>query len=88
MTAINMIIDLVVRFFTYAYNWIRQAICKLVRNSNAIRIPMNVQNGLSMVKKKLSELELELGTSDITSEIISKALGGRLSVKREKNFYI
>ena len=36
-----MIIDLVVRFFTYAYNWIRQAISKLVRNSNDIRIPMN-----------------------------------------------
>ena len=52
-----MIIDLMIRFFTYAYNWIRQAISKLVRNSNDIRIPMNVQNGLSMVKKKLSELD-------------------------------
>ena len=49
---------------------------------------MNVQNGLSMVKKKLSELELELGTSDITSEIISNELGERLSVKKEKNFYV
>ena len=33
-------------------------------------------------------IELELGTSDITPEIISNVLGGRLSVKKEKNFYV
>ena len=85
MTAINKYdYRLGFRFSTYAYNWIRQAISKFLRNSNDIKIPMNVQNDLSMVKKKLSELELELGTSDITPEMISNAFGGRLSVEKVK----
>ena len=72
------------RFSTYAYNWIRQAISKSVRNGKDVRLPMNVQNNLAMVKKKRNELEQELGTSDITPEMISNALGGSLSVKKVK----
>ena len=46
---------------------------------------MNVQNELSKVKKIISELELRLGTSNITPEMISNELGGSLSVDKVKD---
>lgn len=70
------------RFSTYAYNWIRQAICKLVRNDNEIRLPMNIQNDLSIINKKKKELSNELGINDIDASIIAASLGEKFTEKR------
>lgn len=70
------------RFSTYAYNWIRQSISKFVKSSIGIKIPLYVQNELSIIKKKQNELMQELGCENVTIEQLSLALEGRFTIRR------
>jgi len=70
------------RFSTYAYNWIRQSISRYVRNNKNIRLPMNVQNDLSIIRKKVIELSLEEENSNDRISKLSISLGGRFTEKR------
>lgn len=48
------------RFISYAVWWVRQAILQsLCDNSRMVRLPVNVTNQLSKVKKRISEFEQE-----------------------------
>lgn len=58
------------RFSTYATWWVRQAINKtLNQNSRAIRLPANVIDLMSKIKKASSEIAQELGRFPTEAEI-------------------
>jgi RNA polymerase primary sigma factor len=58
------------RFSTYATWWVRQAINKtLNQNSRAIRLPANVIDLMSKIKKASSEMAQELGRFPTEDEI-------------------
>ena len=58
------------RFSTYATWWVRQAINKtLNQNSRAIRLPANVIDLMSKIKKASSEMAQELGRFPTETEI-------------------
>lgn len=58
---------------TYAYWWIRQAVQRAIHSSEyLIRLPSNVHESLSKIRKKAEELEKELMRQPTISEIAAR----------------
>ena len=70
------------RFSTYAYNWIRQSISKFLKSIGGFKIPLYVQNEISIIKKKQYELMRQLNCDYISIEQLASALGGRFTTIR------
>ncbi len=58
------------KFSTYATWWIRQAITRAVADqSNTIRLPVHVQEGLNKVKRTAENLKIQLGEEPTAEQI-------------------
>jgi RNA polymerase primary sigma factor len=69
------------RFISYAVWWIKQCILQgLNENSRTIRLPTNIINKLSQVRKLLAKFEMDNGRMPVDGEIISE-VGSDLQVE-------